>query len=186
MDYNYFDYLFSFYIVTWNVGTKYPDNLLLNQLLNLEKHPEHDVGLPDFYVIGLQEVSSGPQNVFMGLFKDDPWTSKLKELLKLRDYVVVKTEQMQGLLINIFTRRKHLVHLRDIESEYTRCGLGGMWGNKGAVSVRMNLYGSTLCFVNAHLAAHDHMFEERINDYDKIVQEHKFHVKDTEHIFHHE
>lgn len=43
-----------------------------------------------------------------------------------------------------------------------------------------------MCLVNSHLAAHDHMLEERIKDYEKIVEEHKFHVKTTRDIFGHE
>lgn len=59
-------------------------------------------------------------------------------------------------------------------------------GNKGAVSIRLNLYGVSMCVVNAHLAAHDHMLDERIKDFEKIVDEHKFHVKGTQEIFQHE
>lgn len=59
-------------------------------------------------------------------------------------------------------------------------------GNKGAVSIRFNLYGVSMCVVNAHLAAHDHMLDERIKDFEKIVDEHKFHVKATPEIFQHE
>lgn len=40
--------------------------------------------------------------------------------------------------------------------------------------------------INSHLAAHDHMLEERIKDFEKIVDEHKFHVKGTKGIFQHE
>ncbi|XP_058836310.1 phosphatidylinositol 4,5-bisphosphate 5-phosphatase A isoform X3 [Topomyia yanbarensis] len=178
--------LFRLYIVTWNVGTKFPENLSLNKLLGLDLTSGHDADLPDFFVVGLQEVNAQPQNTLYNLFKDDLWTQKFKELLKERDYVVIKTEQMQGLLLSVFARRKHLLHLRQIETEYTRTGLGGIWGNKGAVSIRLNVYGCSICLVNAHLAAHDHMLEERINDYEKIVQEHKFHVKTKESIFDHD
>lgn len=59
-------------------------------------------------------------------------------------------------------------------------------GNKGAVSIRFKLYGVSVCFVNSHLAAHDHMLDERIKDFEKIVDEHKFHVKNTPDIFKHE
>lgn len=173
------------YIVTWNVSTKFPENLSLGELLGLQSSAQ-DTDLPDFFVIGLQEVNSQPQNTLYNLFKDDLWTQKFKELLKERDYVVIKTEQMQGLLLSVFARRKHLLHLRQVETEYTRTGLGGIWGNKGAVSIRLNVYGCSICLVNAHLAAHDHMLEERINDYKKIVQEHKFHVKTKEAIFDHD
>lgn len=59
-------------------------------------------------------------------------------------------------------------------------------GNKGAVSIRFSLYGVSMCVVNAHLAAHDHMLDERVKDFEKIVDEHKFHVKGTQEIFQHE
>ncbi|XP_038109288.1 phosphatidylinositol 4,5-bisphosphate 5-phosphatase A isoform X2 [Culex quinquefasciatus] len=179
-------HLFRIYIVTWNVSTKFPDNISLNKLLGLEASAQSDADLPDFFVFGLQEVNAQPQNTLYNLFKDDLWTQKFKDLLKDRDYVVIKTEQMQGLLLSVFARRKHLLHLRQVETEYTRTGLGGIWGNKGAVSIRLNVYGCSICLVNAHLAAHDHMLEERINDYEKIVQEHKFHVKAKEAIFDHD
>ncbi|ETN67411.1 skeletal muscle/kidney enriched inositol 5-phosphatase [Anopheles darlingi] len=174
------------YVVTWNVSTKFPENISLHKLLGLENSPDQDSHLPDFFVIGLQEVNAQPQNTLYNLFKDDLWTQKFKDILKERDYVVIKTEQMQGLLLSVFARRKHLLHLRQVETEYTRTGLGGIWGNKGAVSIRMNIYGSSICLVNAHLAAHDHMLEERINDYERIVQEQKFHVKAKETIFDHD
>lgn len=93
---------------------------------------------------------------------------------------------MQGLLLLLFAQRTHLLHVRQVESEYTRTGLGGIWGNKGAVSIRFSLYGCSFCLVNAHLAAHDHMLEERIKDYERIVEEQKFHVKPTKDIFGHE
>lgn len=59
-------------------------------------------------------------------------------------------------------------------------------GNKGAVSIRFNLYGVSVCLVNSHLAAHDHMLDERIKDFEKIVDEHKFHIRQTQDIFQHE
>lgn len=174
------------HILTWNVSSKYPENLSVHKLLGLENKPENDSHRPDLYVIGLQEINSQPQSVVKGLFKDDPWTQKFKELLKERGYIAVKSEQMQGLLLILFSKRDHILHIREVESEYTRTGLGGMWGNKGAVSIRFSLYGCSVCVVNAHLAAHDHMLDERIKDYEKIVEEHKFHVKTTQEIFQHD
>lgn len=174
------------YILTWNVSTKYPDSSPLTNLLGLEKHPENDQHQPDFFVIGLQEVNSQPQNVVFGLFKDDPWTQRFKDILKSRDYVAVKSEQMQGMLLILFAKRKHLLHLRDVETEYTRTGLGGIWGNKGAISIRLKMYGCAVSIVNAHLAAHDHMLEERIVDYNQILDNHHYHVKKYREIFDHD
>lgn len=59
-------------------------------------------------------------------------------------------------------------------------------GNKGAVSIRFKLYGVSVCVVNSHLAAHDHQLDERIKDFEKIVDEQKFHIKATPTIFKHE
>lgn len=70
-----------------------------------------------------------------GLFKDDPWTQRFKELLGERGYVMIKSLQMQGLLLVLFTKREHLLHLREVETEYTRTGLGGMWVRINAIDV---------------------------------------------------
>lgn len=121
-----FSFLYSFYIVTWNVSTKSPDHISLDHLLGIDESLNEQI-LPDFYIIGLQEVNANPQNMVTNLFKSDPWVQKIKELLMPFDYVTAKTEQMQGLLMVVFTKRKHLLHLRQVESEYTRTGFGGIW-----------------------------------------------------------
>lgn len=173
------------YIVTWNVSSKYPDNLKLNDLLDIDIHRRDD-NLPDVYIVGLQEVNANPQNVLTSFFKVDPWVQKLKELLKPLDYISVKSDQMQGLLLTVFIKKKHLYHIREIESEYTRTGFGGMWGNKGAIALRMSCYGASVCLVNSHLAAHDEMIEERINDYQRIKEATNFSVKFKKNIFDHD
>lgn len=67
------------------------------------------------------------------LFKDDPWTQRFKELLSERGYVGIKSEQMQGLLLVLFSKREHLLHIREVETEYTRTGLGGIWVKKNLI-----------------------------------------------------
>lgn len=112
--------------MTWNVSGKYPDNLSLYELLDIDPCLNED-DLPDLFIIGLQEINANPQNIVSNFFKSDPWVQKLKDLLKPLQYVVAKTEQMQGLLLSIFVKRKHFYHIREIESEYTKTGFGGMW-----------------------------------------------------------
>ncbi|XP_034475415.1 inositol polyphosphate 5-phosphatase K [Drosophila innubila] len=176
------------YVVTWNVGSRFPDNISLRQLLGLHNDASGDSAdyLPDIYAIGLQEVNAQPQQQVLGLFKEDPWTHKAKKLLRFYDYVAVKTEQMQGLLLTMFVRRPHVEHIKDMEAEFTRTGFGGIWGNKGAVSVRFTLYGCGLSFVVAHLAAHDHQLDERIEDYKQILENHHYHVKRYREIYDHD
>lgn len=42
----------SVYILTWNVSSKYPENIPVHVLLGLEKKPDMDTHRPDFYIIG--------------------------------------------------------------------------------------------------------------------------------------
>ncbi|XP_060654408.1 phosphatidylinositol 4,5-bisphosphate 5-phosphatase A isoform X1 [Drosophila nasuta] len=172
------------FLLTWNVGTHSPKNLELTSLLSLNGTTNcPDNKLPDIYVIGMQEVSTSQ---VLNVFKDDPWVLKLADALTPHDYVKVKSEQLQGILITMFAQHKHLPHMKDIESEETRTGLGGLWGNKGAVSIRLSLYGTGTVFVCSHLAAHDDKLKERIEDYHQIVDNHKYHLAGYRHIFDHD
>lgn len=175
------------YILTWNVGTHYPDEISLSDMLSLNgtSNCPND-RLPDIYVMGFQEVSAKPKNQFINIFQDDQWTLKIREELDSFDYIKVATEQMQGILINVWSRPEHAFHLQDIETEKTRTGLGGLWGNKGAVSVRMSLYGTGITFVVAHLAAHDSELKERVTDYNQIVDNHHYKAKRYRSIFDHD
>lgn len=58
---------------------------------------------------------------------EDPWTKSFKQSLKNYDYIKIRTQRLQGLVLNVFCLRKHVTHLRYIEATYTRTGLGGMW-----------------------------------------------------------
>lgn len=93
-------------------------------------------------------------------------TAKLLDILitsnvKFNEDLFLST--MQGLVTSLYLKRSHLVYLRDVETLWTRRGFGGMWGNKGAVSIRLVLHGCSLCIVNCHLTPHDHMLKERIS-----------------------
>ncbi|XP_015597321.1 inositol polyphosphate 5-phosphatase K isoform X2 [Cephus cinctus] len=171
------------YFVTWNVATKYPEQDIRHLL---DFNQDDDENLPDMYIVGLQEVKAQPQNMVLDIFFEDPWTRSFREALKKHDYVKIRTQRLQGLVLSVFSLRKHLTHLRLIEAQYTRTGFGGMWGNKGAVSVRLNLYGVSVCIVNTHLTPHDHLLADRIADYNTILKEHAFNAPDTPNILYHD
>ncbi|XP_049873277.1 inositol polyphosphate 5-phosphatase K-like isoform X1 [Pectinophora gossypiella] len=174
-----------FYMVTWNVATKSPGQDL-NSLLDFPSQFNKNKPLPDFYVIGLQEVKSQPQNMLMDSLFTDPWTSTFNKILCRQGYITAKSIRLQGILLLVYTQMKHVTHLRDIEAQYTKTGLGGIWGNKGAVSVRFNIYGCSVCLVNCHLAAHEHLLAERISDYNTIIKQHFYHVGETTNILYHD
>ncbi|XP_050350940.1 inositol polyphosphate 5-phosphatase K-like isoform X1 [Nymphalis io] len=174
-----------FYFVTWNVATKSPGQDL-NSLLDFPSQFNKNKPLPDFYVIGLQEVKSQPQNMLMDSLFTDQWTSMFNKILCRQGFIVAKNIRLQGIMLLVYTQMKHVIHLRDIEAQYTKTGLGGLWGNKGAVSVRFNIYGCSVCLVNCHLTAHEHLLADRINDYNTIIKEHGYHLTETSNILYHD
>ncbi|XP_033947228.1 LOW QUALITY PROTEIN: phosphatidylinositol 4,5-bisphosphate 5-phosphatase A-like [Pseudochaenichthys georgianus] len=86
----------------------------------------------------------------------------------------VTSQRMQGCLLLVFAKYFHLPFLRGVQTETTRTGLGGYWGNKGGVSARMSVFGHTICFLNCHLPAHMENSEQRMEDFESILQQQQF------------
>ena len=59
-----------------------------------------------------------------------------------------------GLLICVFVKASHSGRVKAVAADSVGVGVMGMMGNKGGVSIRLQFYDSTLCFVCSHLAAH--------------------------------
>lgn len=60
-------FYYRLYLATYNVGTSNPEQRLLDFLsISSQKNEK----LPDFFVIGLQEVKSQPQNMLMDTLFD--------------------------------------------------------------------------------------------------------------------
>ncbi|XP_051255536.1 inositol polyphosphate 5-phosphatase Ka isoform X2 [Dicentrarchus labrax] len=154
---------FRLHMVTWNVATvDPPDDVSLLLHLNSPKSP-------DLYVIGLQEVYSGPLRFLSDTVFDDPWSHMFMSTLAPRKYVKVSSIRMQGLLLLFFSKMEHVPFIRDIQAQYTRTGIFGYWGNKGGVSIRLSFYGHLLCFLNCHLAAHMKYATERVDEFEYIM-----------------
>ncbi|KAM8903969.1 inositol polyphosphate 5-phosphatase K-like isoform 2-T2 [Spinachia spinachia] len=159
------------HMVTWNVATADPpEDFTLLLHLNSPKRP-------DLYVIGLQEVSSRPLRFVSDSVFDDPWSKRLMDTLSPRRYVKLSSIRMQGLLLLVFSKLKHVPFIRDIQTTYTRTGFFGYWGNKGGVSARLSFYGHMLCFLNCHLAAHMDFASQRVDELEYIVGAQTFHCQ---------
>lgn len=168
----------SIYLLTWNVVTvEPPSSDQLQSLLDLSA---------DFIAVGLQEVKSQPQNIISDSLYEDPWTNSLRDVLAKNNYVKIHTVRLVGILLSLFSKKKHLTSIRDVETSFTRTGLNGLWGNKGAVSIRFNFKGSSICLVNCHLSPHDKKLESRIADYHSIVNSQTFHKEKISSILDHD
>uniref|UniRef100_A0A8C5CFG8 Inositol polyphosphate-5-phosphatase Ja n=1 Tax=Gadus morhua TaxID=8049 RepID=A0A8C5CFG8_GADMO len=104
----------------------------------------------------------------------DQWSELFMETLGPFGYVLVASQRMQGVLLLAFSKFSHLPFLRDVQTEKTRTGLGGCWGNKGGVSTRMTMFGHPVCFLNCHLPAHMRNLDQRMEDFESILQQQQF------------
>ncbi|XP_072034350.1 phosphatidylinositol 4,5-bisphosphate 5-phosphatase A-like [Amphiura filiformis] len=168
-------------VCTWNVATLDPPPKILEDMIWL-----HTAHAPDIYAFGLQEVSSKPHEYVQSAFIDDPWTEQIARVVCSRGYVQVSSIRLQGILLLLYARMLHLPFLRNIQTDFTRTGLGGAWGNKGGVSIRMDCYGRSLCIVNVHFAAHADQWEIRDKEYHTITATQEFPDCSTSRILDHD
>ncbi|KAG8455609.1 hypothetical protein GDO86_001709 [Hymenochirus boettgeri] len=157
------------YVITWNVGCAVPPSDLTSLLcLNAGD------GKTEIFVIGLQEVNSMINKRLKDALFSDQWSEVFMDVLSPYCYVLVSSVRMQGCLLLVFSKYFHLPFLRDIQTDCTRTGLGGYWGNKGGVSIRMSLYGHMVCFLNCHLPAHMENADQRVDNFESILQLQQF------------
>ncbi|XP_018411019.1 PREDICTED: phosphatidylinositol 4,5-bisphosphate 5-phosphatase A isoform X1 [Nanorana parkeri] len=157
------------YVITWNVGCAVPPTDLTSLLcLNAGD------GKTDMFIIGLQEVNSMINKRLKDALFSDQWSEVFMDVLSPFSYVLVSSVRMQGCLLLVFAKYYHLPFLRDVQTDCTRTGLGGYWGNKGGVSIRLSLFGHMVCFLNCHLPAHMENSDQRVDNFESILQLQQF------------
>ncbi|XP_067340027.1 inositol polyphosphate 5-phosphatase K [Channa argus] len=160
---------FRVYIVTWNVGSAVPPDDITSLF-----GPNVSDGSVDMFIIGFQEVNSMINKRLKDVLFSDQWSDLCMDTLSPFGYVLVASQRMQGVLLLVFSKFCHLPFLRGVQTQSTRTGLGGYWGNKGGVSARMTVFGHPVCFLNCHLPAHMRNLEQRMEDFESILQQQQF------------
>ena len=56
-----------------------------------------------------------------------------------------------GLHLLIFAKEHLKGRISNIHKDIIKAGVGGNFGNKGSIMVKMDIDNSTICFVNCHL-----------------------------------
>ncbi|CAN0165266.1 unnamed protein product [Scytosiphon promiscuus] len=157
---------------TWNVAGRKLDSVEeIGLWLDVEKvDADGDTSdPPDLFVIGLQEVVElSAQNVVMDSIVDTQskanslqWFAQVFAYLAQYGgrhgvrYVMVTEKQLLGTYILVMAKEVICSKIACVQSALVPTGLGGYFGNKGAVAVRMEVGGSSsLCFVCAHMTSH--------------------------------
>ena len=150
--------------------------------------------LPDIIVFSLQEVVAlddtrlTAKRFLLGKKKrggtdfDDrvsnqyrAWYDKCVSVVRLvmppeAPYTVLHSENLVGLFSIVFVKSALLPRIRDATIYTIKTGLGGRYGNKGAIVSRFILDDSSMCFLNCHLAAGQHNVRRRNADVRDIVE----------------
>ncbi|KAL1413382.1 hypothetical protein Q8F55_001144 [Vanrija albida] len=166
-------------VCSWNIDSAKPTDLsgppqnahFLDEVL-------HSVESPDIIVFGFQETIpltdkklTAKTFLFGSKGKDTggatkegvsgayrAWADKLQSAVGQistpdSPYVKVHSEQLVGLFSCIFVKASLKNSLRDVNITTVKRGVGGIYGNKGAIFSRMVVDDTSVCFINVHLAA---------------------------------
>ncbi|XP_063363236.1 synaptojanin-1 [Cydia amplana] len=143
-----------------------PNNSLVNTVQGKD-HPS------DIFAIGFEEIVDLNASNIMAASSDNAkaWSEELEKVL-CRDapYTLLSSHQLVGVCLFVFARKDLIPHIRDVALDSVKTGLGGATGNKGAVAIRLVIYGTSLCFVCAHFAAGQSQVTERNADYTEITR----------------
>uniref|UniRef100_A0A7R9VEQ0 Rho-GAP domain-containing protein n=1 Tax=Pseudictyota dubia TaxID=2749911 RepID=A0A7R9VEQ0_9STRA len=174
---------------TWNVNAKGKDEPLDDWLCSdWGENGEH---APDIVAVGLQEmVDLNAVNVAVdnkSQQKSQHWVERVRTTLNsrrnsnndpMRAYTLLKQKYLVGLLLCVFVKSPHKQRVKYVHSDSVGVGVMGMMGNKGAVSVRLQFYDSTICITNSHLAAHRENVAGRNADFANIFSKVSYDIGD--------
>ncbi|ODO04590.1 hypothetical protein I350_05196 [Cryptococcus amylolentus CBS 6273] len=159
----------SIFSGTWNLNGKAP-----NEPLDPWLFPP-DTADPDIYMIAFQEIVelTAGQILQTDPAKRRMWEKYIMDTFNNRkpsQYLLLRSDQLVGTAIIIIVKSPLLPHIRRIESATKKTGLSGLSGNKGGVSVRFELFDTSICLVTCHLAAGFGNVQDRNADWRTVVK----------------
>eukprot|EP00753_Platysulcus_tardus_P021908 PLAT9164.1.p1 GENE.PLAT9164.1~~PLAT9164.1.p1 ORF type:complete len:1966 (-),score=1089.21 PLAT9164.1:159-5909(-) len=123
------------HIGTWNVGNASPDEKVAPWI------PEEAV---DIVALGAQEC-----------VKKAEWQACLAHNGLESAYDLIAKVNMWEMRLYVFVAKKHTAYVCGVETAKEATGIAHVAGNKGGQVVSFSLYGTSLAFLNSHLAAHE-------------------------------
>eukprot|EP00467_Chlorarachnion_reptans_P002101 CAMPEP_0114496092 /NCGR_PEP_ID=MMETSP0109-20121206/5582_1 /TAXON_ID=29199 /ORGANISM="Chlorarachnion reptans, Strain CCCM449" /LENGTH=542 /DNA_ID=CAMNT_0001673335 /DNA_START=405 /DNA_END=2033 /DNA_ORIENTATION=+ len=145
------------FIGTWNVGNAPPPADLSPWI------PKNKYTL---YVIGTQECKYKWREGYENCSED--WLATLASHFGSK-YARLMYKSLGQMRIAIFCNRDYLNDFFSIETATEATGIGHVMSNKGGVAISLKYHDTSICFVNAHLAAHQHKTARRNSDVQEII-----------------
>ncbi|GAB5353202.1 hypothetical protein AAMO2058_000017500 [Amorphochlora amoebiformis] len=167
--------LLNFLCATWNVAQIDPQDPRLNLAEWLR--PEEGERLPDVYCIALQEVVNLNEvrwSKVISIWGLKIESTTLSNGTKIGDtYRRAGAHQLVGILLFVYIKSKFTGRIH-VKTDEKATGLkvlpGEPRGNKGAVAVRLRLFGVNFCIINSHLSAEKKRIKKRREDYENILK----------------
>jgi endonuclease/exonuclease/phosphatase family metal-dependent hydrolase len=85
-------------------------------------------------------------------------------------YLCLRVLQLTGIFASIYVKQEHKKIVQEIRSQVIRAGFMNVVGNKGAIAVRFKFYNTSMCFIMAHLAAHEQQVAQRNQNFFDIMR----------------
>jgi NADPH-dependent curcumin reductase CurA len=89
-------------------------------------------------------------------------------------YQILDSLSMVGIWLIIFVKSSLLPSITGVQAKAIPRGIGGLFGNKGGVCIRMMIHDTSVCFVSAHLTANREEVTKRNEDYHQIMRKRVF------------
>ncbi|KZO93804.1 DNase I-like protein [Calocera viscosa TUFC12733] len=183
-------------LCTWNVDAAKPEMLTgTAENATFFENVLHSVDAPDIIVFSFQELIDlenrklTAKTVLLGSSKRTDggltdkvsrhyrlWYDKLVSAVRIamppdQPYVPILTENLVGLFTCVFVRASEKPDFKDVHITTVKRGMGGIYGNKGAIVARFAVDDSSLCFINCHLAAGQRHVRERNSDVAAVMED---------------
>lgn len=103
------------------------------------------------------------------------WYDKLIQIVRYAmpptcGYLLVQSESLVGLFTCVFVKQTEFKNVRELAISTVKTGMGGRYGNKGAVIARLVVQDTSIAFVNSHLAAGQKHVKQRNADVADILE----------------
>ncbi|SPO28411.1 uncharacterized protein UTRI_04808 [Ustilago trichophora] len=103
------------------------------------------------------------------------WYDKLISIVRYAmpptcGYLLVQSESLVGLFTCVFVKQTEFKNVRELAISTVKTGMGGRYGNKGAVIARLVVQDTSIAFVNSHLAAGQKHVKQRNADVADILE----------------
>ena len=164
---------YSIFLGSWNVGEQDKVNYK-----ELSKWIVHDLNY-DIYIIGLQECNNKKEWIEGILFHINK-LNYLKNQSTQEEYILLKKEFLLKIGIIIIIRMTHLNKISHLESQTVATGQGNIIGNKGATAISFIYCNTSFVFINSHLAARAERESKRLENFNRIVSNLAFGVRDLD------